>query len=220
MKRISTQFAVLLALAAIVPLLAYGAVSILSLRNGAQQTVVQANQDAARRVGQQIELYITSSVRVLKAVAAEMQHTRLVPWQQDRILKNFVLQFPEFTEITLVNENGDTAVSSRLGKPTTDIPGSGSTRVEGALISPFSLDDDLLPSAVVAVRLLTQGDSGGWLIGRLRLEELWRTVDNIGVGNEGYALLVTNEGQLLAHGNPEAKSLLARGDRFDDHAVV
>jgi signal transduction histidine kinase len=220
LKRISTQFAVLLALAAIVPLLAYGAVSILSLRNGAQQTVVQANQDAARRVGQQIELYITSSVRILNAVAAEMQHTRLVPWQQDRILKNFVLQFPEFTEITLVNENGDAAVSSRLGKPATDIPGSGSTNVEGALISPFSLDDDLLPSAVVAVRLPTQGDNGGWLIGRLRLEELWRTVDSIGVGNEGYALLVTNEGQLLAHGNPEAKSLLAQGDRFDDHAVV
>ena len=220
LKRISTQFAVLLALAAIVPLLAYGAVSILSLRNGAQQTVVQANQDAARRVGQQIELYITSSVRILNAVAAEMQHTRLLPWQQDRILKNFVLQFPEFTEITLVNENGDAAVSSRLGKPATDIPGSGSTNVEGALISPFSLDNDLLPSAVLAVRLPTQSDSGGWLIGRLRLEELWRTVDSIGVGNEGYALLVTNEGQLLAHGNPEAKSLLAQGDPFDDHAVV
>src|SRR5688572_21002562 len=220
MKRISTQFAVLLALAAIVPLLAYGAVSILSLRNGAQQTVVQANQDAARRVAQQIELYILSNVRILNALAAEMQQTRLERWQQERVLKNFVLQFREFTELTLVSEDGSALVSSRLGRPTTDIPGSGSTSIENALISPFSLDDDLLPSAVVAVRLPQQGEIGGWLIGRLRLEELWRTVDSIGVGMEGYALLVTDEGQLIAHGNPEAKSLVAHGDKFDNPVIT
>jgi signal transduction histidine kinase len=219
-KKISSQFAILLALAAIVPLLAYGAVSILSLRSGAQRTVIQANQDVARRVGEHIELYITASVRILNAVAAEMQNTHLVRWQQDRVLKNFVLQFPEFAEITLVDESGNAVVTSRIGRPNTEIPGPGSISIGRALISPFSLDDDLLPSAVVAVRLGQQGDSGGWLIGRLRLEELWRTVDAIRVGTAGSALVVTNEGQLLAHGNPHAKSRLARGDKFDTHPVV
>jgi signal transduction histidine kinase len=214
-KKLSTRFAILMAAAAVVPLLAYGVVSILSLRSGTRQTVVQGNQDIARRVGEQIELYITSSVRILNAAAAEMEQTRLLPWQQERVLKNYVLQFREFTELTLLDENGRAVRSSRIGRPTTNIPGSDSVMIEGALISRFAVDDDLLPNAVVAVR-----QANGWLIGRLRLEELWRTVDEIQVGDEGYALLVDDASQLLANGNPEAKSRVARGDKLDTHPVV
>src|SRR5688572_12654743 len=185
-----------MAAAAVVPLLAYGAVSILSLRSGAQTTVVEGNQDIANRVGDQIEQYLKNSVGILNAIAAEMQGTGLVRWQQDRILKNFALQFEEFTELTLLDESGVPVASSRIGQPTTQIPGSGSVNFEGVLVSPFSVDDDLLPNAVVAVRQ----SGGGWLLGRLRLESLWSTVDSIRVGKEGYALVVTNDGQAIAHG--------------------
>jgi len=208
-----------MAAAAVLPLLAYGAVSILSVRSGAQQAVIEGNLNVARRVAEQIELYVTSSVKILNAVAADLQQTGLQHWQQDRILKNFVLDFPEFTELTLLDETGLPVVSSRLGTPTTDIPGSDSVNVAGALMSRFTVDDDLLPTAVVAVRL-TQGEGGGWLIGRLNLEELWRMVDRIRVGTNGYALVVTNEGRLLAHGNPDAKSRVARGDNLRDHPLV
>jgi signal transduction histidine kinase len=218
-KKISTRFALLMAAAAVLPLLAYGAVSILSVRSGAQQAVIDGNLNVARRVAEQIELYVTSSVKILNAVSADLQQTGLQRWQQDRILKNFVLDFPEFAELTLLDEMGMPVVSSRLGTPTTDIPGSDSVNVAGALMSRFTVDDDLLPTAVVAVRL-TQGEGGGWLLGRLNLEELWRMVDRIRVGSNGYALVVTNEGRLLAHGNPDAKSRVARGDNLKDHPLV
>jgi len=218
-KKISTRFALLMAAAAVLPLLAYGAVSILSVRSGAQQAVIDGNLNVARRVAEQIELYVTSSVKILNAVSADLQQTGLQRWQQDRILKNFVLDFPEFAELTLLDETGMPVVSSRLGTPTTDIPGSDSVNVAGALMSRFTVDDDLLPTAVVAVRL-TQGEGGGWLLGRLNLEELWRMVDRIRVGSNGYALVVTNEGRLLAHGNPDAKSRVARGDNLKDHPLV
>jgi signal transduction histidine kinase len=91
--------------------------------------------------------------------------------------------------------------------------------VEGVLMSRFSLDDDLLPTAAVAIRL-EESDGGGWLVGRLNLEELWRTVDRIKVGETGYALVVTDEGQLLAHGDPAMKSRVARGDNLSAHPLV
>jgi signal transduction histidine kinase len=219
MNGVVTRFALLMAAAAVLPLLAYGAVSILSVRSGAQQAVIDGNLNVARRVAEQIELYVTSSVKILNAVSADLQQTGLQRWQQDRILKNFVLDFPEFAELTLLDETGMPVVSSRLGTPTTDIPGSDSVNVAGALMSRFTVDDDLLPTAVVAVRL-TQGEGGGWLLGRLNLEELWRMVDRIRVGSNGYALVVTNEGRLLAHGNPDAKSRVARGDNLKDHPLV
>ncbi len=205
-----------MALAGVVPLLAYGAVSIWSLRTGAQQAVIEGNLNVAGRVAEQIQLYVTDSIKILNAVAAELEQTGLERWQQDRVLKNFVLQFPEFKELTLLDENGQPVVSSRLGTPTTNIPSADGVVIEGALLSSFTVDDDLLPTAVAAVRI----GSGSWLVGRLNLEQLWRMVDRIQVGEEGYALVVTNDGRLLAHGNPDAKSDVARGDNLLENPLV
>ena len=148
----------------------------------------------------------------------DLQQTGLEHWQKDRILKNFVLQFPEFKELTLLDDSGAPTVSSRLGAPTVTVPGSEGVTFEGVLMSRFSVDDDLLPTAIVAVRL--QDEDGGWLVGRLNLEELWRMVDRIRVGDRGHALVVTGEGQLLAHGDPAEKSRVARGDDLRSHPLV
>jgi len=218
-KKISTRFALLMAAAAVMPLLAYGAVSMYSLRSGAQETVVQGNLNVARQVSEQIDLYVMGSVKILKAVAADLQQTGLAPWQQDRILKNYVLEFPEFKELTLVNETGTPTISSRLGRPSVTVPASDSTKIDDVLMSRFSVDNDLLPTAVLAVRLSsTQGQ--GWLVGRVNLEELWRMVDRIRVGAKGYASVITSEGQLLAHGDPDQKSRVARGDKMSSHPLI
>ena len=208
-----------MAAAAVMPLLAYGAWSMYSLRSGAQETVVQGNLNVARQVAEQIDLYVSSSVKIVEAVAADLQQTGLAAWQQDRILKNYVLEFPEFRELTLIDETGRPIVTSRIGKPTVTVPGPTSTRIDRTLMSKFSLDNDLLPTAVLAVPI-SDAQNQAWLVGRVNLEELWRMVDRIRVGNRGYASVVTNEGQLLAHGDPDQKSRVARGDRMSSHPLV
>lgn len=218
-RRISIRFAVMLAAAAVGPLLAYGAVSLWSLRSGAQSAVIQGNLNVAARVAEEIELYVTNSVRILNGVAADLQQTNMQAWQQDRILKNYVLDFPEFRELTLLDDRGEPRATSRLGKPSTTIPGSDSIKIRTATLSQFTVDDDLLPTAVVAIRLKDRGNDG-WLVGRLNLEELWRMVNRIRVGNSGYALVVTNDGRLLAHGEPQAKTRVARGDNLAAHPLV
>jgi signal transduction histidine kinase len=216
-KRISTRFALMMAAAAIVPLLAYGAVSILSVRDGAQRAVKEGNQDIARRVGEQIEAYVIDNVRILRAVAAQLQQTGLVPWQQDRILKNFDGDFPEFQRLTLIDHLGQPVVSSRTELVPAAIPGPGSRTIDAALISPFTLDDDLLPTATVAIRISADGARDGWLVGELRLEQLWQTVADIRVGDTGYALVVDGDGQLLSHKDP---SMVARRESQNNHPVV
>ncbi len=217
-KKISTRFALLMAAAAVMPLLGYGAVSMYSLRTGAQETVVQGNLNVARQVSEQIDLYVRGSVKILKSVAADLQQTGLAPWQKDRILKNYVLEFPEFKELTLIDENGKSTISSRLGKPTVTVPGSESIKIDGTLMSRFSVDNDLLPTAVLAAPV-SDNQSQGWLVGQVNLEELWRMVDRIRVGSQGFALVVTGEGQLIAHGDPDQKSSVARGDSMLSHPL-
>ena len=210
----------MMAAAAVVPLLAYGAVSIVSVRGGTQQAVIQGNRDAAQRVGEQIETYVIDHVRILKAVAAQMQQTGLASWQQERILKNFDRDFPEFQELTLINDAGQPVASSRLDLPNSQLPGTGSLTIDGALISPFTLDEDSLPAATAAIKVTPHSAASGWLLGHMRLEQLWKTVDEIRVGRTGYALVVTGDGQLLAHGHRDSRWMVARRANLSDHPVV
>ena len=87
-------------------------------------------------------------------------------------------------------------------------------------MSPITVDDDLLPTAVIGIRLRHLNESTGWLQGELRLEEMWRMVDRIRVGQQGFALIVANEGQLVAHGDPNEKPRVARGDNLQSHPLV
>ena len=57
----------LLAAAAILPLTVYGAVSIYSLREGTQETVITGNINVAKRAAEQIRLYIQTNVNILQS---------------------------------------------------------------------------------------------------------------------------------------------------------
>jgi len=208
-----------MAAAAVVPLLAYGAASLYSMRNSARDQVFKANQNIARRAAEQIDQYVSNNIRILRSIAANLQETGLQRWQQERLLRNSALQFPEFTELTLTDEGGTAIVTSRIGDATIKIPGSNSSKVGDVMMSPFEIDDALLPTAILAIPINASG-SRLWLIGRVSLEELWRMVDRIRVGQKGFALVVTREGRLLAHGEPKSKSLVAQQVDMLQHPLL
>ena len=134
-RHIATRFALLLALAAVVPLIAYGVVSILSLRSGTRQSVVQGNANVAVRAVEEIRRYITTNAELLKALAANLQDTGLTPDQQDRIIKNYVLDIRQFREITLFDEAGTVLATSRIGKPRVGVPKDAPLLIQGVSMS-------------------------------------------------------------------------------------
>src|SRR6266581_7899421 len=94
-RHIAIRFALLLAVAAVVPLLAYGFVSLLSLQRGTHDSVVTGNQNVATRAAEEIRRYVTTNADLLKALAADLQEPSLTAAQQDRVLKNYALQIRE-----------------------------------------------------------------------------------------------------------------------------
>src|SRR5438094_6165131 len=141
-RHIATRFALLLAVAAVVPLVAYGIVSILSLRMGTRDSVVAGNINVATRAATEIGRYVATNAELLKALAADLQDTGLSTAQQDQILKNYVLQFHEFREITLFNEAGAPLVSSRVGPPRVQGPTDTPRMLAGGAMSPVRVDED------------------------------------------------------------------------------
>jgi signal transduction histidine kinase len=219
-RHIATRFAMLLALAAVVPLIVYGIVSIVSLRRGTRQSVVQGNANVAARAAEEIRRYITTNADLLKALAANLQDTGLTRDQQDRIIKNYVLEIREFREITLFDEPGGMIATSRIGKPRVEVPKDAPLLVDGVTMSGIRVDEDLLPSTLFAIHLTKLGAPAGWLVGQFSLEEMWRTVDRIKIGPHGYALVLAGNGELIAHGNPDRKALVAQAKNMNDHPLV
>jgi signal transduction histidine kinase len=219
-RHIATRFALLLALAAVVPLIAYGAVSILSLRSGTRQSVVQGNANVAARAVEEIRRYITTNAELLKALAANLQDTGLTPDQQDRIIKNYVLDIRQFREITLFDETGAVLATSRIGKPRVEVPKDAPLLIQGVSMSGIRVDEDLLPSTVFAIHLTKLGAPAGWLVGQFSLEEMWQTVDRIKIGAHGYALVLAPNGELIAHGDPDRKALVAQATNMSGHPLM
>jgi signal transduction histidine kinase len=218
-RHISTRFALLVGICAVVPLLAYGVVSILSLQRGTRESVVNGNENVAVRAAEEIRRYVVSNAELLKAVAADLQDTGLDRRQQDQVLKNYVLQFREFREITLFDEHGAMIASSRVGKPRVVIPKDAQLSINGVAMSPIRVDEDMLPTSVFAIRLTHLNQPAGWLAGEFSLEEMWRMVDQIRIGGHGFAMVIAAGGELIAHGDPDKKALVAQTRNMSGHQL-
>ena len=111
-------------------------------------------------------------------------------------------------------------VSSRVGPPRITVPTEGAVSLGGVSMSPIRVDDDLLPTTVFAVPLMQLGQPAGWLVGEFSLEEMWRMVDDIRIGAHGFALVVAPDGTLVAHGDPDKKTLVASARNMKGHPLV
>src|SRR3954464_4939713 len=77
LRRITSRFALLLTAAGILPLVVYGAISIYSLRDATRRSVIAGNENVARRVAEQIGLYVRTNINILQSVAANLENTSL-----------------------------------------------------------------------------------------------------------------------------------------------
>jgi signal transduction histidine kinase len=220
MKSISSRIVVLVATSAVAPLLIYGLVSVNSLRQGMREAVVAGIIDDAERAAEQIQIYVSGNVRILQSLGADLDGTGLAAWQQDRVLKNYVLNFPEFREITLFDAGGDVMATSRLGTPHVERPAPDARFVKGVHLSSITLDNDLLPTMTVSVRVAPLETAPALLVGEFNLVEMWRMVDRIRIGETGYALVATEDGRLIAHGKPDRKRAIARGESVSGHPLL
>jgi signal transduction histidine kinase len=173
----------------------------------------------AVRAAEEIRRYVVTNAELLKGLSADLQDTGLDQRQQDQILKNYVLQFREFREITLFDEHGAVIASSRVGKPRVMVPKDAQSTINGVSMSPIRVDEDMLPTSVFAIRLTHLNQPAGWLAGEFSLEEMWRMVDQIRIGDHGFALVVAPGGELVAHGDPDKKALVAQTRNMSDHQL-
>jgi signal transduction histidine kinase len=213
------RFVLLIATVAIAPLVIYGVVSVSRLSAATQTSVTAGNLRVAQEVAERISQYVRHDERILRSIGLELRTPGLEPWMQTRILKDYVLDFPEFREISLFNAAGQVLATSRATRAQLAVPDAAQVTGRDVYIAPLELDDDLLPSTTIAVRVSPTSAESAWVVGEIALEELWRTVDRIRIGEQGYAMLVSGD-SLIAHGNPDEKRRVAANETLSEHTLL
>lgn len=208
-KSITSRFVLMIATAAVAPLLIYGYVSVGSLRKGVEQSVLAGNAAVATQTAERIQLYFDFNQRVLRSIAAQLKGTELETWQLERILKNHALDFAEFREITIFDGARTVLATSRATKPTLEAPQPETIGPDGVYIASPSLDRDNLPTTTIALPI--HGSAARWIVAEISLERLWSAVDAIRVGETGFAVLLDGSDRIIAHGRGDEKRLIAGG---------
>src|SRR5687768_2331394 len=106
MKGIRGRFALFVAIAAIAPLLAYGFVSVQSLRLATDESVASGARAVARQVADRFSEYFENNRRVLQSLGVQLTSIQLEGWQVERTLNNLLLEFPEFRHISVFDGSG------------------------------------------------------------------------------------------------------------------
>src|SRR2546423_4394168 len=84
---------------------------------------------------------------------------------------------------------------------------------------PRRQDANLLPPCTFPIHHTRLHQPAGWLAGEFSLEEMWRMVDQIRIGGHGYAMVIAPGGELIAHGDPDKKALVAQTRNMRGHEL-
>lgn len=223
MKKISSKLIVLLVLSALIPMVTFGTISIWTSRRATYASVSQGNLNVAQRAAEQIELYVSNSIDVLKALAENINRADLKDWQKERIIKNYVINFEEFEQIYITDKEGREVVTTRLGMEPEDRSGEPAfkTAISGEIYrSEVFISDNLVPSMTIAVPLKRLNQIDGVIAAEINLVNMWNLVDSIRIGKEGYAFVVSQSGLLIAHGEGDAKALVLQEKNLSDEEIV
>jgi signal transduction histidine kinase len=223
MKRISTKLILLLTFSALIPLILFGILSILTSLKANHRSVSEGNLNVARASADQIELYVSNSINILRAISQNISRTYMERWQKETIIRDYVINFEEFERIYVTDRNGIIVVNSDLTNDLTDRSGelAFQTAIRGDTYrSEVFISENHIPIMIIAVPLIKLNEIDGVIVGEINLINMWNLVDGIRIGKEGYAFVVSESGLLIAHGDNSSKIRVMRKENISDMEVV
>lgn len=204
-------FQIWLGFAVLISLLLFflGTLLIQTSREGVRTTLFRDHCEIAERAAQEINLFVRSPVKLLESTAALVGISHTDIWKQETLLVELGLRFPIFTRISSVSPEGVELTSSQPGTPLQNL--AADPQVIYALkgktaVSQVALSDEAIPFMKVAVPYFNRGKVAGALAATVSMRGMWDIVDNIQIGETGFAFAVTRDGTVIAH--PDKKLVL------------
>ena len=208
-----------------------------------QREILFAQQQAiAQDAAVDVSDFIEDKFFVLETAVSLENVATVSPEDQERILGNALGFQPAFRQLALYDANGQLLTHlSRLVASRSQAFLTGTQRSidevaqTDRFISPILIDDESFePLITIAVPITNVfGDFQGILAAELNLKFMWDLMDQLNVGDAGYAYVVDREGNLLAYADTarvlrrenvsqlaEVAAFIADEDEFEHGAFV
>ena len=221
-KSLSTKLIILLIAAVLVPLSLYGALSIGTSRHYNFKVITEGNSNVARRAAAEIDLYVTNSIAILNALSQNIGRFNIPAHEQELILSNYVLNFPELRQIAITDREGGEIISTdgkSLENRSRDV--AYQTAIKGEIYkSEVFISTNMAPSMTIAMPVKRLNTMEGVAIADISLIAMWRLVDSIKIGKSGYAFVVSGDGRLIAHGLGDGKVRVLSHENMKSLGIV
>ncbi|MDD5194559.1 MAG: ATP-binding protein [Candidatus Omnitrophica bacterium] len=201
-RKLWVRIATIMVLMVTIPTVLLGVLLINTSQEAVRNSVLNGHKQIVIRAAQEIELFVKTPQDILTSTAAILGIIYPVPWKQETILVELVLNQPIFIRASSLDLSGEELASSELGRRERwDYPKEA---FEYAMrrknyISKVKILDNHTPFVTMAVPIKKQGKIVGTLIADVNLRGIWEMVDNIKIAETGRAFLVSNDGTLIAH---------------------
>ena len=205
--RFRTYALLVLALVGLIPLAAFGLIAMSRAEKTAVAEVRAGNERLAYAIARRVDGHIQAERELLHTLGLAILQAR----NPDLAQNDFSIQFRNVHELTVYDAAGSVVAGPRRGAVSADErnvaakaragkPASAPVRAPAAgKAGPFA------HTIVVGEPLLLAGELAGAVVARIDLMNLWRPINQVRVGRSGFVRLVTREGVLLAHGDPEER---------------
>jgi two-component system NtrC family sensor kinase len=195
----------------VLPIAVAGYFMIVRAKQTALEEVRAGNQRVAERAAIELRQFVDGRVALVAGLAAPLTPSaRATPEQARRILRNYRILFPAIRSLDVVGLGAGCreAVSStiegtlrdRCGEPGVHLALMGRTH-----LGDIALNAEFAPVMTVAVPLEIAGTQIGAAVAEIDMVAIWETVKQVHVGRTGFARLVSRDGTLIAHGDPEER---------------
>jgi signal transduction histidine kinase len=204
------------------PLIAAGIFANIQATKTATNEVRTGNARAARLAAQRLGSVVQEQETIVRTIATSVAPlTKLTPEQANLVTKAYRLAFPYIRSLDVVGRDCIEISTARL-------TGEHLNRCDDAKIkaglagqavrSDVTLTDDLAPVMTVVLPLVLSGEKVGVAVAELDLVGIWEAINDIRLGNTGYARVVSKSGILIGHGDPEERRrvFLKEADPFVD----
>lgn len=226
-RSLSATLATAFLILSVVILLASGGLQLFFNIRAQQQSVYSQQQTVAQNAAGTVSSFVEENFSVLETTVSVAKPNVLSPTAQIQILNSLLVSQPAFRQFALFDaQNKETAQGSRVQHAgsalmtnlvTPDV--MAQIKKGQRYISPVYFDpvnfEPLVLMAVPAINAV--GEFQGTFAGELNLISMFNLVNQLKVGNTGYAYVVDSRGQLIAFKNA---SLTLQGKDVSNIASV
>jgi two-component system, NtrC family, sensor kinase len=198
---------VMLVAVGMAPIIIAGLLMVRRAEHTALDQVSESNSRIAERAAKRLTAYVAEQEHLLETLGDALNPiARLTPQQAQRIVRGYGITFPQMRSLAVVGmdciEVATTRFDNELHRRCGEKP------VDEALAgrkyrSQISLQKGLVPTMTFGVPLDLVGERIGVVVADLDMVAIWDVVNEIKVGATGRARLISSDGTLIAHGDPE-----------------